>query len=75
MYLREFYEAAPQDWQDTSDDHSIPKWGEGRKTKLTLQQINKMRRMNEVQAYERAKGLEKIRKQYGAQPQAAGPSL
>jgi hypothetical protein len=73
MILREFYEAAPTGWQDVQDDHSQPVWGETRKTKLTLGQINKIRKMNEVQAFERANDLKKIRKQYA--PPAAGPSL
>lgn len=75
MLLYEFYEAAPKGWQDVEDDHSQPKWGESRKTKLLLSEINKMRRMNEVQAYERAIELSAIRKQYGPPAQEAGPSL
>lgn len=47
-----------------ADDHSQPVWGESRKTKLTLGMINKIRKMNEVQAFERAKDLKKIRVQY-----------
>lgn len=73
MKLFEFYEPSPSGWQDVQDDHSQPKWGESRKTKLTLREINKMRRMNEVQSFERAKDLKKIRKQY--KPAATGPSL
>lgn len=64
MLLFEFYNAVPTDFQDVSQDHSQPKWGETRKTKLTLAAINKIRRMNEVQAYERAKNLKKIRRMY-----------
>lgn len=75
MILLEFYESAPKGWQDVEDDHSQPKWGETRKTKLLLREINKMRRMNEVQAYERAKELKKIRKQYAPPAQSAGPTL
>lgn len=75
MLLYEFYEAAPKGWQDVENDHSQPKWGESRKTKLLLSEINKMRRMNEVQAYERATELKNIRKQYGGAPQEAGPTL
>lgn len=71
MFLREFYDVAPQGWQDVKDDASQPKWGETRKTKLTLSMINKIRNMNEVQAYERAQDLKKIRKMYGA-PEGGG---
>ncbi len=65
MILLEFFDAAPEGWQDVADDHSQPKWGESRKTKLTLAMISKIRKMNDVQAFERAKDLKLIRKQYG----------
>lgn len=73
MLLNEFYNPAPAGWQDVEQDQSQPKWGETRKTKLTLGMINKLRRMNDVQAFERANDLKKIRKQY--QPPAETPSL
>lgn len=73
MLLNEFYQRPPSGWQDVEKDNSQPKWGESRKTSLILSEINKIRRMNEVQAYERAKDLKKIRKQYS--PPAQGPSL
>jgi hypothetical protein len=75
MKLFEFYQPAPPGWQSVEDDKSSPRWGETRKTKLTLSMINKIRTMNEVQAYERAQDLKKIRKQYGTPEggdQAAG---
>lgn len=75
MILREFFEAAPDGWQDVQDDHSQPEWGESRKTKLLLREINKLRRMQEVQAFERAKYLKKIRKQYAPPTEGAAPSL
>jgi hypothetical protein len=72
MLLREFYKPAKPGFQDVQDDKSAPKWGEGRKTKLTLGMINKIRKMNEVQGYEKAKDLKIIRKQYGPPPAAPG---
>lgn len=74
MILREFYEPDSNGWQDVADDHSKPEWGEARKTKLTLGMINKMRKMKEIQSYERARDLKKIRAQYQP-PAAAGPML
>lgn len=65
MILLEMFNPAPEGWQDVSDDHSQLKWGESRKTKLTLGMISKIRKMNDVQAFERAKDLKLIRKQYG----------
>ena len=48
-----------------------------RKTKLTLKQIRKLRRMLDVRSYEKKQYLEKVRKQYGAKPEEAtgGPAL
>jgi hypothetical protein len=64
MKLFEFYNPSPTGWQDVEDDQSQPKWGETRKTKLTLGMISKLRKMQDVQAYERAKELKRIRAQY-----------
>jgi hypothetical protein len=69
----EFYNSVPTNFQDIENDNSQPRWLETRKTRLTLAAINKIRRMNEVQAYERAKNLKKIRQQYS--PPVAGPGL
>ena len=60
MILLEFYDPVDSGWQSLEDDRSKPEWGEARKTKLTLGMINKMRKMKEVQSYERAKDLKKI---------------
>jgi hypothetical protein len=73
MILLEFYEPDSSAWQDVDADQSKPQWGEARKTKLTLGMINKMRKMKEVQSYERAKDLKKIRIQYKSP--ASGTSL
>jgi hypothetical protein len=76
MLLKEFYEAPPKGWQDVSQDNSAPKWGDARKTKLTLEMISKIREMNDVMAFERSKDLKKVREQYGAgASDAAAPSL
>lgn len=69
MMLFEFYEA-PSGFQDLSDDNSRPKWGEGRHTKLTFGEINKLRRMSEIKNFERANNLKKIRAQYKPAPAA-----
>lgn len=72
MILLEFFNAVPDGYQDLADDNSKPEWGESRKTKLTLGMINKIRKMKEVQSFERAKDLKLIRKQYGQPPQTGG---
>lgn len=73
MKLFEMYEIAPPGLQDVQSDNSQPKWGDSRKTKLTLRQINKLRRMQEVREYERAENLKNVRKQYA--PAAAPPAM
>lgn len=73
MLLLEFYNSVPTNYQDVDSDQSQIRWGETRKTRLTLAAINKLRRMNEVKAYERAENLKKIRQQYA--PPAPGPGL
>lgn len=75
MLLYEFYESDKKNFQDVEDDNSAPKYTEGRKTKLFLWEINKIRRMREVQSYEKAKDLKKIRQQYKPQAPESGPML
>lgn len=72
MYLFELYDAQKNSYQDVEDDNSKPKWTESRKTRLTLAEINKIRRMNQVRSYEKAKDLARIRKQYSPPAQPAG---
>ena len=59
--------------QDLQDDNSRPKLRELRKTKLTLSQINKIRRMQEVRKFEYDQKLKNIRQQYA--PPAPVPGL
>ena len=70
MILNELYERSPSAYQDISQDNTRPKLGELRKTKLTLRQINKLRRMNDVRAYEFKEKLKKVKTMYAppAQP-------
>ncbi len=72
MLLLEFFHKDPAGYQDVEDDNSQPQLGQLRKTKLTLRQINKLRRMNDVRTFEYKEKLKDVRKQY--QPPAA-PAL
>lgn len=69
MKLFEMYNRSPDAYQDIGADNSRPKLGELRKTKLTLRQINKLRKMQEVREYERNEKLTKIRRQYSPAPE------
>ena len=70
MILKELYERSPEAYQDLSQDNTQPKMGALRKTKLTLRQINKLRRMNDVRNYEFKEKLKKVKIMYAppAQP-------
>lgn len=64
MILNELYQRDPEAYQDVAQDNSQPKLGDLRKTKLTLRQINKLRRMNDVRAFEFKEKLKKVQQQY-----------
>lgn len=73
MKLFEMFDKAVPGLQDVEDDNSKPVWRESRKTKLTLRQIRKLRKMFDVRSYERAKNLKQVRKQY--MPPPAAPAV
>ena len=76
MRLLEMFDAPVEGYQDVGSDHSKPKWKESRKTKLTLRQIRKLRKMNDVRNYEAKQNLKKIHDQYSTPAEApGGPSL
>lgn len=68
MILNEMFDAAIPGYQDVSLDNSQIKWKESRKSKLTLRQIRKLRKMLDVRNTEHYSNLKKIHDQYGAQP-------
>jgi hypothetical protein len=68
MILNEFWKKEPEAYQDLSQDNSQPRLGDLRKTRLTLRQINKLRRMNDVRSVEYKEKLEQVRKQYAPPP-------
>lgn len=71
MQLFEMFDAPISGMQDVNSDNSKPVWRTSRKTKLTLKQIRKLRRMLDVRNYERKIYLGKVRNQYGPKPEAA----
>lgn len=77
MLLSEMFTAPINGLQDVNTDNSKPTYRTSRKTKLTLRQIRKLRRMLDVRNYEKTQYLEKVRKQYGAKPQeqSGAPTL
>lgn len=55
--------------QDLQQDNSIAMKTDTRKTRLTLEQINKLRQLNDVKMVEYHKKVEQVRKQFGQQSQ------
>ncbi len=56
-----------KDFYDPEQDQSIIVQGNTRKSKLTLGQINGLRRMYDAKKFEKSKMIEKIKAQYGQQ--------
>jgi hypothetical protein len=70
MLLNEFYHKEADAYQDLSQDNSQTQKGDLRKTRLTLRQLNKLRKMNDVRKYEFKEKLKLVRKQYAPPPAA-----
>ena len=75
MKLFEMFEPPVDGYQDVQDDNSKPKWKESRKTKLTLKQLRKLRKMNDVRNYEKATNLKSVRKQYAPAAGTEQPTM
>ena len=71
MNLYEFFQPAKEGYQDVADDNSQPQLGDLRKTKLTPKQINKLRQLNDVRAYEYKEKVKQVKKQYAPPAQPA----
>lgn len=69
MIINEIAPAIPG-MQDLQDDNST-KYAL-RQTRLTLKQINKLRKMNDIREYEKEAKLKNIRAQYGAPAEEMG---
>jgi hypothetical protein len=66
MKLLEMFDPPVAGLQDVNNDNSKPVWRTSRKTKLTLKQIRKLRKMLDVRNYEKKEYLKKVREQYSA---------
>ena len=71
MNLRDVYSSNDNGFQEVSQDNSQPRLGDLRKTKLTLKQINKLRKLNDIRQFEFKQEIENIKKQYSPPPQPA----
>lgn len=68
MILNEMFAQYPGQYQDLAKDNSQLKYTDSRKTRLTLDQINRLRKMNDMRALEHAKEMSLVQQMYGAQP-------
>jgi hypothetical protein len=64
MILLELYKHPNPAYQDAAQDNSQPRLGDLRKSKLTLRQINQLRRLNDVRQFEFKERLKKVQKIY-----------
>jgi hypothetical protein len=71
MILQEFFNKEPEAYQDVSQDNSQPQLGDLRKTHLTLRQLNKLRKMNDIRQVEYKEKLKLVRQQYAPPAQPA----
>jgi hypothetical protein len=71
MLLQEFFKKEPEAYQDLAQDNSQVQLGDLRKTRLTLRQLSKLRKMNDVRTYEYKEKLKQIRTQYAPPPAPA----
>lgn len=71
MFLNEVYDEYKKGYQDLSKDKSQNKIEDLRKTRLTLAQINQLRKMNDQRSVEFKEQMEKVKIMYAAPPPAA----
>lgn len=75
MKLLEMFDPPISGYQDVNQDNSKPVWRTSRKTKLTLQQIRKLRKMIDVRNFEKKESLKKIKMQYSTSGSNQGSAL
>ena len=60
------FEQNPHGYDTVTDDNSVQRLKDLRKTRLTLRQLNRLRIMNDVRKLEHEQKIDSIRSQYGA---------
>jgi len=71
MQLLELYNKIPDGYRSEKDDNSVIKIDDTRKTRLTLDRLNKLRIMNDTRKLEHEKKLEKVSTQYKSAAEAS----
>lgn len=75
MILNELYEKSPESYQDLENDNSQPQMGQLRKTRLTLRQIRKLRKMNDIRKIEINNKLKYVKAQYSPPAEPVGQPM
>jgi hypothetical protein len=75
MILNELYDKSPEAYQDLENDNSQPQMGQLRKTRLTLRQIRKLRKMNDIRKIEINNKLKYVKAQYAPPAEPAGQPM
>ena len=72
MFISEMFNDAKIGYQTEKNDNSVLRLNDMRKTRLTLQHLNRLRQANDVRKFEHQKKLETVKKQYSAPTGGAG---
>lgn len=64
MILNELFEKPVPEFQDQSQDSTTLKYEDSRKTRLTLGQLNRLRKMNDMRSLEHEQEMSFVRKMY-----------
>ncbi len=73
MQVMELFEPTPTGYRSEKEDNTVISSDDTRKTRLTLERLNRLRIMNDTRKLEHEKKLEKVATQYNAP--AAAPGL
>jgi hypothetical protein len=72
MQVLEMFNPTPDGYRTETEDNSVIKLDDTRKTRLTLDRLNRLRIMNDTRKLEHEKKLDKVSTQYKAPVADAG---
>lgn len=72
MIVNELYEPVPPSFRSDKEDNTALKKDDTRKTRLTLDRLNRLRIMNDARKLEHEQKLEKVSNQYKMPAAAEG---
>ena len=73
MFITEIFDKMPIGYSDEKEDNSVLKLSDVRKTRLSFEQLNKLRTLNDIRKIEREHKIKEVAKQYAAP--AAAPAM